>query len=642
MASSEAEDAAVPTTNGISLAPVNLEEEVAHLMSQEVPCAVFDTDTEVAMDSMLNAKLEFDEAFLSENVALHCGVHSRDVEGIVQDVEMQKDNQGNGSENEDSSHYFKFSRSVVHGAAGASDPSGNLPSSQSISQLDGADGGSESDEDEVVEEETNIGTHYTPTKQLTVALKRLESVFSVSRSNPEQQATQPAECQKPLSPPAVLESSYTENELSLQEEEVPMTSDTQVSQKDAVLDSATGHFVMSEGGSMVPINQSADVDKDDGSSSADSVEGFKDDLSDPDYSPDSKTKKQPLAQMKTIIVKAKQPPKGLLPKSCLQYKPKLSLPLTIRPGQAVDDGSLSSATVHAVPRPVTSPIIINGLNAFPVQPGATQGRTLAIRLDHSKTEGQQQQVATQNQTEAVSSPAPQVPSRQVLLVNRQGQILIKDPKSNTFQVLGTNSPTYNRISSIAKILHKDNTLNHSVPRVLIKARPSLPTTNVPPASNHTTSERKVVFRVVPVNTNTASVSHAPINVLTVPHVSFSNIGESTAQAIIDRAMATHRNTRPNPIILSSAHQPKARHQMPSQVLDVDNSLVGHSESPSGFSNEEASVSSHHQVRVKRVSSLSERPSRKKSKIDYLKDPSSEQEEVQEARYLKKREKRKCL
>ncbi|KAI4818454.1 hypothetical protein KUCAC02_011795 [Chaenocephalus aceratus] len=72
LASSEAEDAAVATTNGISLAPGNLEEEVAHLMAQELPYTVFDTDTEVAVASMLNAKLDFDEALLTENVGLHC------------------------------------------------------------------------------------------------------------------------------------------------------------------------------------------------------------------------------------------------------------------------------------------------------------------------------------------------------------------------------------------------------------------------------------------------------------------------------------------------------------------------------------------------------------------------------------------
>uniref|UniRef100_A0A8D2ZRT1 [histone H3]-lysine(4) N-methyltransferase n=1 Tax=Scophthalmus maximus TaxID=52904 RepID=A0A8D2ZRT1_SCOMX len=183
LASSEAEDAAVATTNGISLAPDNLEEEVAHLMSQELPYTVFDTDTEVAVASMLNAKLDFDEALLTENVVLHCSAQGGrgEVEGAVQDVEMQQEND---SVDEDSSRYFKFSRTVVCDAASGSDATGQLPSAPSISQLDGADSGTDSDESEVGNDgarDINIHTNNnTPTKQLTVALKRLDSSYTVS------------------------------------------------------------------------------------------------------------------------------------------------------------------------------------------------------------------------------------------------------------------------------------------------------------------------------------------------------------------------------------------------------------------------------------------------------------------------------
>jgi len=415
-----------------------------------------------------------------------------------------------------------------------------------------------------------------------------------------------------------------------------MASDIQTSENEVFLDSNTGNFVSADDGSVVPLNQRAADDKDESSSSADSVEGFQDDLKDPDYSPEPI--KPPITQMKTIIMKTKQPapnPKRLLPK--IQYQPKITLPLTPRPIQVGESGSVSAApaTFCAVPRPVTSPIIINGLNALPIQPGATRGKTIAIRLDNSKQDGQQQQAVVSQSSEAASSPAPPAPARQVLLVNRQGQILIKDPRSNTFQTLSTNSPAYNKISHIAKILHGGNTLHQSVPRVIIKPRPSLPALNVAPASNHTTSERKFIFRVLPVKSTTAPNPSAPISVQTVPLIGFSNNDKCTAQAIIDKAMATHRDTqRPKPIILSNTQQPKAGQQRASQVPvveDSNQSSVGCSQSPSGFSNEPTPVSSRHQVRVKRVSSVSEKPSRKKSKIDFLKDPSSELEEVQESR-----------
>ncbi|XP_071357345.1 histone-lysine N-methyltransferase 2B isoform X2 [Trachinotus anak] len=646
LASSEAEDAAVATTNGISLAPDNLEEEVAHLMSQELPYTVFDTDTEVAVASMLNAKLEFDEALLTENVVLHCGAQGGrgEVEGVVQDVEMQEHNQENDSEDEDSSHYFKFSRTVVCDAASGSDASGQLHSAQSISQLDGADSGSESDESEVGSDEAQdakIHNHNTPTKQLTIALKRLESIYTVSKSTAQQETTEP-EFQENSPPSALLESGYTHDELSVHEEEVQMSSETPASQNEVLLDSATGHFVSAGDGSVLYQNNNEDDDKDDSASSADSVDGFKDDLNDPDYSPEPKTKKSPTAPMKTIVVKTKRPTpnlKRLSPKPCVQQQHKLKLLLPAPTTQTVNNVSVApaAATFCAVPRPVTSPIVINGLNTLPVQPGAKQSRTIAIRLDSSRP-GIRQQVATPSQAAATDSPPSLAPAPQVLLVNRQGQILIKDPRSNTYQSLNTNSPTYSKIRQIAKILHSGNAVQRSVPRVIVKSRSNPPATDTPPASNHTTTtERKIILRVVPVKSSGTPTSAAPVSVRSIPEPGLSNIEESTAQAIIDRAMATHRNTqKTKPIILSNPQQPKARHRRTSQFQDAedsDQSPVAHSESPSGFVNEPdlnsqpTPASSRHQVRVKRVSSVSERPSRKKSKMDFLMDPSSEVDEA---------------
>nr|XP_033492482.1 histone-lysine N-methyltransferase 2B isoform X2 [Epinephelus lanceolatus] len=652
LASSEAEDAAVATTNGISLAPDNLEEEVAHLMAQELPYTVFDTDTEVAVASMLNAKLEFDEALLTENVALHCGAQGGrgEVEGVVQDVEMQVENRD--TEVEDSSHYLKFSRTVVCDTTSSADASGQVTSTQSISQLDGADGGSDSDESEAVDdeaqdtegedEESKIHTnHNTPTKQLTVALKRLESIYTVSTAEPE--------FKENPSPSDVLGASYASDDMSVQEEEVPMSSETPTSQDEVHLDSTTGHFVSGEDGAIVCPNNN-EVGNDENSSSADSIEGFKDDLNDPDYSPDCtpgperKTKKSPTGQMKAPVMKAKRPApnlKRLSPKPCLPQQRRLKLLLPPQSAQIVNNASASpAAAVGAVPRAVTSPIVINGLN-IPVQAGASRAGPIAIRLDSSRQSGSQQ-VLIPNQAEATGSLPPLAPTPQVLLVNRQGQILIKDPRSNTYQSLSTNSPTYNRISQIARILHSGNALQRSVPRVIIKPHSSLNATNVSPASNHiTTTERKIIVRMVPVKTTGTPAPAAPVSLQSVPEASFSNIEGNTAQAIIDRAMATHREEpQTKPIILRKASRPKARHRRPARLQDADvsdESPATPLESPSSSLNEPdfnlqpTPASSRHQVRVKRVSSVSERPSRKKSKMDFLRDPSSELDEVNEAR-----------
>lgn len=640
------------TTNGISLAPDNLEEEVAHLMAQELPYTVFDTDTEVAVASMLNAKLDFDESLLTENVVLHCGAQSGrgEVEGVAQDVEMQDGNQEKDSEGEDSSHYFKFSRTVVCEAASSSDTSG-LPSTQSISQLDGADGGSESDESEEMDdeaqdtesEESVIPTnhHNTPTKQLTVALKRLESIYTGSKSTGEQDTTE-APFQENSSPSAVFEAFDSNNDMSLQEEEVLMNSEMPTSQNEVFWGSTTEQFVPTEDSNVVYPNNEKVEDKDESSSSTDSIEGYQDDLNDPDYSPESKNKRSPTGQMKTIIVKHKRPASNLKP--CLPQQHKLQLLVPPPTTEAINNASVSSAAPMfcAVPQTVASPNLINGLSTLPIQPSVPRGKTIAIRLDTSKTGGQQQQVVDQNQAAATNTPAPPTPAHQVLLVNRQGQILIKDPVSNTYQSLSADSPTYNKISQIAKILHSGNALQRSVPRVIIKPRSGDPAPNAPLAGNHTpTTERKIIVRVVPVKRSATPASSAPVIVQSVAEGSLSNIEETTAQAIIDRAMASHRDAaRTKPNILSSA-QSKGKHRSPSLLQDTeqpDQSTPTSSEPSSSVLNvpvdnvEPTSTSSRSQVRVKRVSSVSERPSRKKSKVDFLKDPSSDLDEVTDSRY----------
>ncbi|XP_041665951.1 histone-lysine N-methyltransferase 2B isoform X2 [Cheilinus undulatus] len=638
LASSEAEDAAVATTNGISLAPDNLEEEVAHLMAQELPYTVFDTDTEVAVASMLNAKLEFDEALLSETVTLGGAVRG-EVEGVVEEV--QEGNKEDDSENEEPSHYLKFSRTVVCDVASSSDTSGQLPPAQSISQLDGADGGSDSSESDSSDDEaqhregdgeSRVHTnHNTPTKQLTVALKRLESIYTAPESVEEEGPAEEVIEENSLLDD-FLQPSFVDDEMSVQSEEVLISSETPPSPNEVVLDSATGHFVSAKNGAVLYSHVDRIDNKDENSSSNDSVEGFKDDLNDPDYSPEPKNKRSPTMLMKPAIVKTKRQPKN--PK---RTSPKACLPLhtTVSP---------PSATLCTVPRTVTSPIMINGLNALPIQPGATRGRAVAIRLDNSRPVGQPQ-VVTQNQAAATSAPVSQgpAPAPQILLVNRQGQILIKDQRTNTYQCLSSNSPAYSKISQIAKILHSGNTLPGSVPRVIIKPRLSPSVSTTPSAANNTTpTQKKIIFKVMPVRSSMTQSQTTPVSVLKAPAASLSTVQETTAQAIINRAMASHREQpqpKPKPNILKKTQRPNTSHQRSSQFLDSeesDHSPAARSDSSGSCLNEPNSNQQQtpgpprHQVRVKRVSSVSERPSRKKSKIDFLKDPNSELEDLNES------------
>ncbi|XP_054909633.1 histone-lysine N-methyltransferase 2B-like isoform X2 [Poeciliopsis prolifica] len=615
LASSEAEDAAVATTNGISLAPDNLEEDVAHLMSQELPYNVFDSDADVAVASMLGTKLEFDEALLAENMDLGGG----QAEVGPRDVEMQEDHQGDSSEDEDGGCYSKISRTVVCNAASGSDGSNQPAAAQSISQLDGADSGSETEDIEGKNKPCSV--QGTPTKHLTVALQRLESIFSL----PKQKSK--AEAPESSSPPVFLETSSMCEELCLQEEEVPLSSDSPTTQQELLLDPMLGQFVSAKDGHVVNSNKSGAPDKDE-TSSNDSTDVFKDDLNDPDFSPKFETKTM---AKKTIVVKRKlsgvSMAKPLLPKQCLQLNPNITLIAPqVRQTASIASVSSSSTTLCAVPHPVASPIIINGLNTLPIQPTASPGRSIAIRLDASNKPEASQQVAT-----VVNSPNPQTTVRQVLLVNRQGQILVKDPKSNIFQTLAGNSPTYSRISQIAKMLHSGGGLNQSVPRVILKPSAGSSDLNVSPPVNHVTPERKVIVKVLPVKHVVSPTPLVPVSVQTFTPASFSKMEDLTTQAIINRAMATEMETpRPAPIILNNSRRQKARQRQPSQLphtQESDQSSMGRSESPSSFPGDP----SPHQIKVKRASALSERQSKKKSKIDFLKDPSSEMEEIQEAR-----------
>lgn len=632
LASSEAEDAAVATTNGISLAPDGLEEDVAHLMSQELPYTVFDTDTEVAVASMLNAKLEFDEALLAENVVLHCGGRG-DVESSGQVVEVQEHEQEKDSEDEDRSHYLKFSRTVVCDAAGGSSVSPQLPSAQSISQLDGADSGSDSSEGEVSGDEVDESS-FTPTKQLSVALKRLESSHTVL-----QEMTTAPEC---LENSAYLESVYTHDDMSLQEEHIVTSDDVSKSQNDVLLDPVTGHFVPSHLGSVVHQRNIYEYNMDDNSSSAsDSGEVFKDDLKDPDYSPETSTKKLPTAQNNTN----KKRPTIKVKTMVTNSSPIKQIINSTSPAV-----SPAAATFSPVQHTVTSPMTINGLKVVPTQSGNKSYKPIAIRIN-SSSQGQQQVTP-----DAANNASPAT-TPQVLLVNRQGQILLKDSKTNTYQMLSANSPTYNRISQIGKILHSGNFLQRSVPRFIIKSQTNASATNAtlspslpppaPVASNHTTpTEKKFIIRVLPFKgspSSSASTS-TPVTVQQVPQpVTPSKDVRDMAQDIIDRAMASHHNTeKPTPIILNRSQTPTAKHKRLYNIQKSQDSDQSAAAAPSAshsvftgkphFIPQFKSASTQPLVKVKRVSSSAERPSRKKSKLDLMTDPSSETEESNEARY----------
>lgn len=658
LASSEAEDAAVATTNGISLAPDNLVEEVAHLMAQELPYTGFDTDTDVA--SMLNAKLDFDEALLTENVALACGAQDGRgaAEGVAQDIVPEAENRENDSESEDSSRYFRFARTVVCDAAGSSEASTQLQSAPSIPQLDGADGGSDSDEGDTSEDEARgvcdengetsaDQTPLSPTKQLSVSLERLESIYSLSGASEHEMQEDSY-----LPPVDILEPSFAQDDELIQEEVVPTSCGASTFQGGTFLDSS-GDLITAASAAVGVANNEA-IDMDDSSSSSDSVEPFRDDLNDPDYSPEQAAAKKAQPSPLKMSKQAPSKFKRVATKLPLPGRSRTNVPLLPQPVHNIGRATLlpaASASVRVIPRPLASPVVLNGANAFAVQPGATRGKTMVVRLNSSRP-------AAVGQQQSATGQAPSSPK--VLLVNGQGQILLKDPKTNTYQSVSTSSPAYNKISQIAKLLHSGSVVQRSLSHLVIKPSGAGPAATQPPsgassaatrpppaALNHTAGEKKVVVRVVPVRSLAPAPTLAPPQPTPLPSVTpppypspapiCTKLEASTTQAIIDRAMSVQCDKpRTEPIILTHRHQERRKRAHRLQLATRPGSTAlwwkGRLVNEAHSNLQRPATSAQSQVRVKRVSSLAERPLRKKSKMDFLKDLSNGPDDVIEPRY----------
>ncbi|KAJ8332811.1 hypothetical protein SKAU_G00417070 [Synaphobranchus kaupii] len=126
--------------------------------------APFVVESEVAMDTVLNTELEFDETLLNEGVAMHCGAQivvdgegeenmeeyqdgeakrTAHVRALPRPATLAREEWGNTSSDEDMENYFDFSRTVVARVA-PSQASPPAPSA-SIPQLDGVDDGTDSD-----------------------------------------------------------------------------------------------------------------------------------------------------------------------------------------------------------------------------------------------------------------------------------------------------------------------------------------------------------------------------------------------------------------------------------------------------------------------------------------------------------------
>lgn len=612
-------------------ADANADKDTVILVTdQGVPYGHLDVDTDEAVASVLSAKLEFDETLLHEDMVLQYRVQTeveeeirgeeavsggqgeRDEMVVAQTVEESLDREctpsvsskehsppnsavegpGNDSSDDDCGgddnmdHYLNFSRTVVLQEASkdvAQTGLSCLPTSGTISQLDGADNESESDTGEVTGEDESQETRRSSQNQ-----KSQPSTGSSSREGHGSSAT-------PSANQFVLAESCSIIDLAQDSTEGDSSTDSVTMDEGMTLPTSMPHPVVKQ----LPVKSRP-------------FSNPRVRLIETSSAPTHITMTAPVAcsrQSRKRVVK--------IPTAAPVGRPRTIIPAT------------SSPVFRAVPLkdPITSaPIVINGFGSAAQRSETPKGKPIAIRLTTPKQPtGQQQQ-----RQGGVVSGTSQTP--QILLVNRFGQILVKDPQSNTFQSPGAASPSLNNISQIAKIIHSRNVLPRPVPKILV-APVSSQSTVVPQSvgvTTHIISYTSRAGSVGPTNVcvqklnmpdgvalaqQRAQSQNVKPSAVRIKNVTIPLNGQSEAelaQSIIDKAMASHRDVLRAPNLspsqftvhpfLNKLESPKPIATPPSELRRTRPAIL---------------TRSAPQVRVKRVSSVCERVGVKRCRTDFL-------------------------
>ncbi|KAK9513621.1 hypothetical protein VZT92_027138 [Zoarces viviparus] len=326
----------------------------------------------------------------------------------------------------------------------------------------------------------------------------------------------------------------------------------------------------------------------------------------------------------------------------------------------VDDAPTSVQTTSA-------PVILNGYSSSSVQKEAPSGHTISINFSTTRPalEPQQPVVPQALPGHAILTVkevgGPNVdPTPHVLLVNRLGQIFVKNPESNTFQLPTPSSSSYNCVTQIASLL-QSNALsatlaaagNMTAPPPGASVATAVPP---PPVQNPTTITQLLTHNsngtVASVNVKKPRKSAKTPRHETAPELKktkkkkdssasrkskSSKVSEpqpappsenppmtpaESAQAIINQAMASNytpkwsglRTLSPSSLVLP-----------PGLLIEPEPPVCPGSPSVTPTPAPAPRPRTH--VRMKRVSSLSDRIVTKKSKVDFLKpEPPSEDEE----------------
>lgn len=337
--------------------------------------------------------------------------------------------------------------------------------------------------------------------------------------------------------------------------------------------------------------------------------------------------------------------------------------------------SLSGLSTHCSTAPMqvqttAAPVILNGYSSSSVQKEATSGHTISINFSTPRPalEPQQPVVPQALPGHAILTVkevgGPNVdPTPHVLLVNRLGQIFVKNPESNTFQLPTPTSPSYNCVTQIASLL-QSNALSATLAAAGNMTAPpphgANVATAVPPSVTPTVQNPTTITQLLTHNSNgavasvnakkprksaktpkdetapelkktkkkkdsSASRKSKSAKASGLPAPSTENppmTPAESAQAIINQAMASNytpkwsglRTLSPSELVLP-----------PGLLIEPEPPAVP--PSPSVAPTPAPAPRPRTHVRMKRVSSLSDRIVTKKSKVDFLKpEPPSEEEE----------------
>ncbi|KAK7886679.1 hypothetical protein WMY93_026300 [Mugilogobius chulae] len=344
-----------------------------------------------------------------------------------------------------------------------------------------------------------------------------------------------------------------------------------------------------------------------------------------------------------------------LPMFSTQTQPMCSTALTIVSSSAtLASGPVSLHTTAA-------PVILNGYSTTSLQKESTAGHTISINFSAPRPALEPQQTVLPQAlpghailtVKEVGGPNVD-PTPHVLLVNRLGQIFVKNPESNTFQLPTPNSPSFNCVTQIASLL-QSNALSAtlaaaggvSAPPPAASMTATIPTIQNPttitqllahssngavpsvstkkPRKNAKTSKDEGVPESKKPKKKKETCSSKKSKSAKTPEDPPMTPAES-AEAIINQAMASNyipkwsglRSLSPSSLVLP-----------PGLLIEPETPASPPSSPPAPIPAPAPHSRPRTHVRMKRVSSLSDRIITKKSKVDFL--PPEPPTEVEERR-----------